>query len=83
MSTPALPHPPITSRSNWLQARLDLLKKHYGEGLNLKQTAAAQVPQMPSFAVNVPLDIPAVNSGDEESEEDAEARRRAEEGVTQ
>lgn len=27
MSTPALPHPPIASRSAWLQARLDLLKK--------------------------------------------------------
>ena len=39
-----------------------------------KQSAAGQVPQLQSFAVQVPLDFPAVNAGDEESEEEAEAR---------
>ncbi len=48
-----------------------------------KQSAAGQVPQLQSFAVQVPLDFPAVNAGDEESEEEAEARRRAEEDATQ
>ena len=48
-----------------------------------KQSAAGQVPQIASVSINVPLDIPAVNSGEEESEEEAEARRRAEEEVVQ
>ncbi|MCQ9380143.1 hypothetical protein [Methyloversatilis sp. XJ19-49] len=37
------------------------------------------VPALSQIAINIPLDIPAVNSGDEETEEDAEARRAAEE----
>ncbi|MCQ9378541.1 leukotoxin LktA family filamentous adhesin [Methyloversatilis sp. XJ19-49] len=37
------------------------------------------VPALSQIAINSPLDIPAVNSGDEETEEDAEARRAAEE----
>ncbi|MCR6666707.1 MAG: leukotoxin LktA family filamentous adhesin [Methyloversatilis sp.] len=48
-----------------------------------KQSAAGQVPQIASVSINVPLDIPAVNSGEEESEEEAEARRRAEEEVVE
>ena len=40
---------------------------------------AVQVPQIAAISINVPVDIPAVNSGDDESEEEAEARRRAEE----
>lgn len=48
-----------------------------------RQSAAGQVPQLATIAINVPLDIPAVNSGDEESEEEAEARRRAEEEVVE
>ncbi|MFZ5505885.1 MAG: leukotoxin LktA family filamentous adhesin [Pseudomonadota bacterium] len=48
-----------------------------------KQSAAGQVPQIVSVSINVPLDIPAVNSGEEESEEEAEARRRAEEEVVE
>ena len=44
-----------------------------------KQSAAGQVPQIAAISINVPVDIPAVNSGDDESEEEAEARRRAEE----
>jgi hypothetical protein len=31
-----------------------------------KQTAGAQVPPLQSIAINIPLDIPAVNSGEEE-----------------
>jgi filamentous hemagglutinin family protein len=37
------------------------------------------VPALSQIAINIPLDIPAVNSGDEETEEEAEARRGAEE----
>lgn len=48
-----------------------------------KQSALGQVPQIASVSINVPLDIPAVNSGEEESEEEAEARRRAEEEVVE
>jgi filamentous hemagglutinin family protein len=44
-----------------------------------RQSAEGQVPQLPSLAINIPLDIPAVNSGEEETEEEAEARRKAEE----
>lgn len=36
------------------------------------------VPALSQIAINIPLDIPAVNSGEEETEEEAEARRRAE-----
>ncbi|WP_439538023.1 beta strand repeat-containing protein [Methyloversatilis sp.] len=36
------------------------------------------VPALSQIAINIPLDIPAVNSGDEETEEEAEARRQAE-----
>jgi hypothetical protein len=43
-----------------------------------KQTAGGQVPPLQSIAINIPLDIPAVNSGEEETEEEAEARRKAE-----
>jgi hypothetical protein len=43
-----------------------------------KQTAGGQVPQVQTIAINIPLDIPAVNSGEEETEEEAEARRKAE-----
>jgi filamentous hemagglutinin family protein len=48
-----------------------------------KQSALGQVPQIASVSINVPLDIPAVNSGEDESEEEAEARRRAEEEAVQ
>jgi len=37
------------------------------------------VPALSQIAINIPLDIPAVNSGEEETEEEAEARRKAEE----
>ncbi|OYW21223.1 MAG: hypothetical protein B7Z52_01160, partial [Burkholderiales bacterium 12-64-5] len=37
------------------------------------------VPALSQIAINIPLDIPAVNSGEEETEEEAEARRNAEE----
>ncbi|MDP3871258.1 MAG: leukotoxin LktA family filamentous adhesin [Methyloversatilis sp.] len=36
------------------------------------------VPALSQIAINIPLDIPAVNSGEEETEEEAEARRKAE-----
>ncbi|WP_018410451.1 leukotoxin LktA family filamentous adhesin [Methyloversatilis thermotolerans] len=44
-----------------------------------RQNAVSQVPQPLPLALNIPLDIPAVNSGEEETEEEAEARRKAEE----
>jgi filamentous hemagglutinin family protein len=36
------------------------------------------VPALSQIAINIPLDIPAVNAGEEETEEEAEARRKAE-----
>ena len=43
--------------------------------------AGNAVPALASIAINIPLDIPAVNSGDEESEEEAESRRKAEDAA--